>query len=302
MSVRGTVDDSGVGASAGNSGVAARGHDARVGWQAELALGFEARGERTVVARQAHRGPLRIQRPFYPESNGTCHVYLLHPPGGVVGGDELTLEVDVAAEARALLTTPGASKLYRSQGKAARIEQRLTAQSRACLEWLPHETIAFDGTRSQVRTHVRLAADAAYAGWEIVCLGRPAAGERFGRGSLRLEQRVEREGQLIWIERAEYRGDDPVLSAAWGLAGHAVVGSFVIAAPTPMLAWAERVRADVTPRSEHGFAVTSCPNVLVLRYLGDHVHEALALFCAAWRCLRPCYAAAAAVTPRIWHT
>jgi urease accessory protein len=280
------------------------------GWRASLSLGFEPRHGRTVLAHQAHFGPLRVQRPFYPEPNGTCHVYVLHPPGGVVGGDELEVSVRGVADGRALLTTPGATKLYRSLGAEAVIRQSFELEGDFCLEWLPQETIAFAGAEARVATCVALSRGASYAGWEVVCLGRPAAGERFERGSLRLEHRIEREGKLQWIERAEYLGGDRVLDAPWGLAGHSVVGTFVIAPGVPPdESWVEAVRAlsrseaepDVNPPSATNFAVTLVSSVVVLRYLGDHAREAASLFRRAWQVLRPRYASHA-VPPRIWNT
>jgi urease accessory protein len=291
----------------------------REGWKAELSLEFEERQGRTVIARQLHRGPLRIQRPFYPERNGSCHVYVLHPPGGVVGGDELELAVRGAVGSRALLTTPGATKLYRSPGDAARIHQHFQVQERGVLEWFPHETIAFDGAQAELATHVSLAEGASYAGWEVVCLGRPAARERFLQGRLRFEQRIERGGKLQWLERTEFRGGDAMLQANWGMAGHVVLGTFVIApAQAPESSWVEVLREALAPPGEGAtaeaherapelgveshFAVTQVSGVLVLRYLGDHAQQAVALFRRAWQMIRPRYAGVAAVAPRIWHT
>ncbi|MFT3928384.1 MAG: urease accessory protein UreD [Myxococcales bacterium] len=281
----------------------------RAGWRAELSLGFQPRYGRTRITEQAHLGPLRIQRPFYPEPNGTCHVYVLHPPGGVVGGDVLDVTLRGAEGARALLTTPGATKLYRSPGARAEIRQQFEFGEHSCLEWFPQETIAFEGTHASVKTHVRLAATASYAGWEIVCLGRPAAGERFRAGSLRLEHSIERAGRLQWIERAEYGGGDAMLEAAWGMAGHAVIGTFVIAPGSPPEPeWVEQLRASLLPsqgEEPHGvaghFALTLVSSAIVLRYLGDHAHQASTFFRRAWQLIRPRYAAAA-VAPRIWHT
>lgn len=273
------------------------------GWQAELALGFERRAHQTVLRDVSHRGPLRVQRPFYPERDGTCHVYVLHPPGGVVGGDELTVRVRGRDAGRALVTTPGATKLYKSGGQRAELRQTFALEDAFCFEWLPQETIAFEGARASLSTHVKLAVDASYAGWEVLCLGRPAAGERFASGQLRMTYTLERAGKLLWVERARFDGGDAALTAPWGLSGRPVVGTFVVApAVAPDESWVEAVRAAVKPSEPHSFAVTLLTGVLVLRYLGSHAHEASALFRQAWGVLRPRYARAAAVPPRIWHT
>ena len=137
-----------------------------LGWHAELDLAFARSGGRTVLTRRDHRGPLLVQRAFYPEDNGTCHVYIVHPPGGVVGGDRLTITTDVGADAAALVTTPAAGKYYRTEGPDARQEQRLTVGPGAMLEWFPQETIIFDGAQVHTRTRVALADTASFVGWE----------------------------------------------------------------------------------------------------------------------------------------
>ena len=187
------------------------------GWDAKLSLRFASRGDRTEIVERRHHGPLRIQRPFYPEPSGTCHVYVLHPPGGVVGGDQLALDVSVDAGAHALLTTPAATKLYRSAGARAGVRQTLRVARGARLEWLPHETIAFSAAHAELMTRVELAAGARFLGWEMLCLGRPASDERFDRGEVRQSIEIEIGGKPAYCERGSYAAGDEVLSAAWGL-------------------------------------------------------------------------------------
>src|SRR5262245_19740882 len=165
------------------------------GWKAELSLGFEHADGRTVLANKRHDGPLVVQRALYPEGPQVCHAIVVHPPAGVAGGDELALEVRTANTAFAQLTTPGAGKWYRSAGPWA--AQRLSFDVEGVLEWLPQETIVFDGARADLSTEVRLGRDARYIGWEILCLGRTGSGERFARGTIRLSTRVHRNDKLI---------------------------------------------------------------------------------------------------------
>jgi urease accessory protein len=128
---------------------------AKAGWEARLALEFEALSGRTRLVRRSHRGPLAVQRPFHPEADGTCHCYVLHPPGGVVAGDRLELDVLVRGAGRALLTTPAATKLYRrGEGAASHALQRFSVASGSRLEWLPQETIAYAGAESRLETRV----------------------------------------------------------------------------------------------------------------------------------------------------
>jgi urease accessory protein len=282
------------------------------GWQAELALDFDVRQERSVLARAQHRGPLRVQRPFYPERDGTCHVYLLHPPGGLVSGDALRVSARLGPGARALVTTPGAGKFYRARergptdaraqaARSASVSQQIVLGPGARLEWFPQESIVFDGAEARVVTQVELAPDATFAGWEIVCLGRPACAEPFRRGSLSSALRLHVGGRLRFMERGLYRGGEPVLSEAWGLGGAPVFGSFVVAHPAASAAWLEPLRAEITPQAGL-FGVTLVSGVIVGRYLGATTLDARACFERMFRLLRPHYAQCAAVTPRIWST
>src|SRR3569623_3774405 len=137
-------------------------------WQARRELCFAIRGGRSTVTSRRQHGPLRVQRPFFPEGAGVCHIYVLHPPGGVVGGDELEIDVAVRAGAHALITAPAAGKFYRRAGAPARQPQLLRVAAAAALEWLPRENIVFDGARAELCTRVELAEGARFIGWEIM--------------------------------------------------------------------------------------------------------------------------------------
>ncbi|MHB8474433.1 MAG: urease accessory protein UreD [Gammaproteobacteria bacterium] len=274
---------------------------AGAGWQATLQLAFAPQGARSVLARRQHSGPLQVQRPFYPEGAAVCHVYLLHPPGGVVGGDSLQIDVAVAGGAHALITTPAANKLYRSSGAEAHIEQRLKVDAGATLEWLPQETITFNAARAQLSTRVELTGDAGFIGWELLCLGRPASGERYSQGSLRSAFEIHRAGTPVWIERARYAGDDGALTASWGLRGHVVTGTLVCIANAPVdLAI---IRAALMAHVGDGLAsATQLDGALVCRYLGDDIEAARRGFVAVWQTLRPLLLGRLASLPRIWAT
>lgn len=276
------------------------------GWQARLSLEFARRRAGTSLVRSLHQGPLRVQRAFYPEGcDGPCHVYVLHPPGGIVSGDQLLLDVRLEPQSQVLLTAPGANKLYRARtGSSASLLARFSAAQGASVEWLPPETIAFAGTHTRVRTQIELAPDATYAGWDILCLGRPAAGESFTHGELKTELSLERAGKLAYFERGHYRGGDQALSARWGLAGQPVLGTFIVAAPGACAGWVDRVREEVAiADNESGaFAVTLVSGILIARYLGSSTRQARALFERTYGVLRPLYAGLSAVHPRIWST
>lgn len=271
------------------------------GWQAELDLHFERSGARTVLARRRHVGPLQVQRPFYPEGADTCHVYLLHPPGGVVGGDQLRIGINVAAGAQALLTIPAAGKWYRSAGRLATLDQHMNVAADAALEWLPQESIVFDGAHVATSTRVELADTAKFLGWELLCLGRPAAAELFTQGALRQRFEVWRNGAPLWIEGSRFCGGAPVLTAAWGLRGHSVTGTLVCTSTDPQLV--TQVREAWATLSDHALlSATQLDAVVVCRYLGDDAEQARACFVAAWTVLRPAVLGRTACPPRIWAT
>jgi urease accessory protein len=276
-------------------------HGAAGGWSANLSLGFSARGARTVLAHRRHSGPLQVQRAFYPDGERACHVYILHPPGGVVGGDSLAIHARVERGAHALLTTPAAGKLYRSDGAEAMLSQELDVADGAWLEWLPQETIAFDGAHAASTTRVELSGNAGFIGWEILCLGRPAAGEAYTRGAFTQRFGIRRDGAPLWWERNALAGGAPALNAPWGLAGRSVVATLVAVgrAPRALAGLRDLLNGD---REGGEFSVSQLREVLVCRYLGDSAEQARAGFTAAWRLLRPALWEVEATPPRIWAT
>jgi urease accessory protein len=275
-----------------------------VGWSAALALGFEADGGGTQLARRAHRGPFVVQRPFFPEGRELCHVYLLHPPGGLVGGDELTLDLRVGAAARALVTTPAAGKAYRTTGPTARQSHALVVEAGGTLEWLPQETIVYDGASVELATRVELAPGARFFGAETLCFGLPARREPFARGWCRQTFDLRRNGVPIFVERGRFDGGAPGQAAAWGLGG-ATVLSLVVASPAPGVAVIDELRAlaAAAPTADRAaVTVLGDDDVLVVRHLGGVAERARAFVQAVWRIVRPELLGRAAVAPRIWST
>ena len=273
-------------------------------WHAELHLGFARTGGRTVLCENQHCGPLRVQKALYPEGEAVCQTILLHPPSGIVGGDHLAISVSVDLGAQAQLTTPGAGKWYRSGGAEASQKIDLTVADDATLEWLPQEAIIFDGARARMETRVSLAASSRYIGWDILCLGRAAAGERFARGSFDLFYRVDRNKQPIWLERGGFFGGDPMLSSPAGWADATVSGTLLCAFPElPQQATAllEACRR-IAPADGANHGLSALPGILVARYLGDSSEAARLWFSALWEVLRPACCGRPAVTPRIWNT
>ena len=267
-------------------------------WKASLALGFTFEDRKTTLSRRLHDGPLVVQKPLYPEGAGLCHAIIVHPPGGIAGGDELALDVSVAPGGAALLTTPGAAKWYRSGGPWA--AQRAAFGVAGALEWLPQETIVFDGALARADYAFDLSGDAALVGWDIVCLGRTGSGERFARGSYRSTVAVRRDGRLLWLERGRVDGGGRLMDSPAGLDGQPVVGTLFASSANLNRTLLDALR-EPAPDTGRG-AVTLLPGILLARYLGGSSEAARAYFIALWRILRPALTGREAVEPRIWRT
>jgi urease accessory protein len=267
-------------------------------WKARLALEFSFEDQKTRLTRRSHDGPLVVQKPLYPEGEAVCHAIVVHPPGGIAGGDELALNASTGRRACALLTTPGAAKWYRSAG--AQATQRIAFDVQGTLEWLPQETIVFDGALADTDFAADLDAGAGLIGWDIVCLGRTGSGESFRRGRYCSRFRLRREGRLLWLERGRIDGGGKLLDSPAGLNGQPVFGTLFACFPDFEVKLLNALR-DEKPTDGEG-AVTLLPGVLLARYLGGSGEAARRYFTALWRILRPALAGRDAVEPRIWRT
>jgi urease accessory protein len=297
---------------------------AACGWRADLRLRFFRRDAKTLCD-PWHEGPLRVLKALYPEGDEVCHAVIVHPPGGIVAGDQLQLAVDVEPGAHALVTTPGATRFYRSQGAIASQALSAVVRETARLEWVPQETIVHDAALSSNRLVFKLERGASMIGWDIVCLGLPAAGECFQTG--RLDQHLEvGEG---WLERARIDAiDQRLLQSPLGLAGRPVMATAWVAWGEPMVEDAERVdslklleaaRAMVdTQSSSSGDAGGSKgaawgpgeslvaaathvqPRVIVVRALAFRVEPVWALLRDVRKAWRSALWQRPAVDPRVW--
>ncbi|RTL51672.1 MAG: urease accessory protein UreD [Bradyrhizobiaceae bacterium] len=270
-------------------------------WKAEIELGFEVNEGRTRLLRRRQYGPLVVQRPFYPEKDGTCHVYLLHPPAGIVGGDKLHYRFDVGEGARCVLTTPGATKFYRSAVQDGLQRNEITVAAGGVCEYLPQETILFDGARARIDTRVTLADGATFAGWDFICLGRPAADERFTTGTLSQRIEIVRNNETIWFERFQLSGDSPLLQARYAIAGRPVFGTMIYVSDLHEET-ADRIRESLNEKSSYVFSVSQLQHLVVCRYLGEQAEEGKNLFSRAWDVLRSNTQNKPACPPRIWAT
>ena len=264
------------------------------GWQASLSLNFYRSRHRTIVQRH-HEGPLRIQRPFYPERD-LCHVYLLHPPGGVVSGDALSVDVTVNEQAAGLITTPGAGRFYRSGGAHGTLTQTLNVNG-GSLEWFPVETLLFNEALVRITTRINLYGTARFIGWDIQCYGRPAAKETFTTGEVSNRVEIYREGLPVLLERTLINSQH-TLSRQTGHRGYDTQGLFIVTLDQTLL-------LDTVQQYCHaveGACVTHVDGLLLVRYLGHSVDQARALFTDLWQLLRPVVNGRKVTLPRIWAT
>lgn len=271
-------------------------------WLATLDLEFERRAATTVLVGRKHYGPLRIQKPLYPEGPDMCHAIVLHPPAGIAGGDRLQVNATVGVGAQALLTTPGASKWYRSGGAFAEQGVMLKVGAGATVEWLPQENILFNGAEAQMHTTVDMAAGARFIGIETLCFGRRSSGETFTRGSMRLGMDIRFEDKLIWRERGIIEGNSALMHSPVGLAGYSVCSTVFAAGtdvPPETLAACRQVTVTETG-SRSG--MSAMPKLFVGRYLGHSPEAARHWFVELWRHLRQPLLGREMVVPRIWNT
>ncbi|MBA4213685.1 MAG: urease accessory protein [Polaromonas sp.] len=272
-------------------------------WHAQLDLHYRRDAQCTVLQHR-HTGPLRIFKSLYPEGDGICHNVIIHPPGGLVGGDVLEVNVHAAAHAHGLLATPGATRFYRSDGPATEQRVSLTLDEGARLEWLPLEAIAYPGCLALNRLTTTLAEGAEMIGWDVCALGLPNANQAFDRGSL--TQHLEIPG--LWLERSRIdAADTRLLESPLGLGGHKCMGTLWLACGTPITRerrehLLEKVRAVLG--SEHVLPVgATCPNpqMLVVRSVAPMVEPLMALFQQIWATLRTEAWGLSNKPPRIWR-
>ena len=272
-------------------------------WHASLQLDYTLEGTRT-VARHGHNGPLRILQSLYPEGDAVCHNVLVHPPGGLVGGDTLDITATVGPGAHGLVTTPGATRFYRSTGERALQRTHLTLAEGARLEWLPLEALCYNACNAENHLTLNLAPGAECMGWDVTALGLPHAGQPFETG--RFVQHIEAPGR--WLERGVINAaDHRLLESPQGLAGHRCMASLFFVVGTPL----ERARRDTAldaaraVMDAHALKATAgatSPNgqVLVVRALAPQVEPAMQLLQQVRAAWRAALWQLDAESPRIW--
>ncbi|XOV85122.1 MAG: urease accessory protein UreD [bacterium] len=265
------------------------------GWQASLKLRYHQAGARTLLTHQ-HEGPLRVQRPFFPEG-GVNHTYVLHPPGGMVGDDVLHIDASITAGAHTLITTPGATKAYRNVCTQSQLTTNL--QVDGTVEWLPQEVILFDQSKLASSTDISLGPQGRLISWEIVCLGRPAGGLPLLDGRARFLTTVQDAHGHLLRDNLMLNAESEFMRAPWGLNRHTALG--VMFAYPGSADLRDKVR-EVLHAASFPVGVTLLNGLLVIRALAAQAQDLRRLFIRAWSCIRPLLLGCEACPPRIWNT
>lgn len=284
-------------------------------WIASISLTFSLTPSGSQLTRTKRNGPLTVQKAFYPEGRDCAHVYLLHPPAGIVSGDELTITINVNEQAHNLITTPGANRFYRAREDLSIGETKQTQHCELMLEKgakcenLPLETIVYEGADGFNTVDVHLKKDSAYLGWDITCLGLPRSGQLFSRGNYTQLNRVYCEDILIYHDRIAIKPDNEIHHHLAGLNNQNVFATFMAYAPAGQISMTEngvliaRLRdCMIIEKADKKISISQIRSLLIIRYLGQHAEECKALFVQLWQIIRPIYLNKSANIPRIWHT
>jgi len=272
-------------------------------WHATLQLDYDRQGART-VARHAHSGPLRILQSLYPEGDAVCHNVLVHPPGGLVGGDTLDIALRAAPGTHGLVTTPGATRFYRSEGPLALQRTHLTLEGNARLEWLPLETICYSGCRAENHLTMALEPDAQVMGWDVTALGLPHANLPFAQGFV--QQHLELPG--VWLERGRVDAQDALLlNSPAALAGMKCWATLYLVSGKALERTAKTMALDTAreviaanPLAAHAGATSPNAQTVVVRAMAPQVESVMALLRQVRLAWRTALWDLPATTPRIW--
>jgi urease accessory protein len=267
-------------------------------WQGTLDLTYVRRQGKTSIGENRVQAPLKVQRSFYPEGKEVCHTVVLHTAGGIVGGDRLVQTLRLEPGTQVLTTTAAAGKIYRSNGLEAQQVVRLEIGEGACLEWLPQETIVFDGAVYRQDLRIELAPAASWLGWEVVRFGRTARGERFVKGQWRSNLEVWRRGMPLWIDRQRLPGSETLCESPHGLGGDSVVGTLAWVGQPVSEEMVKKARSRWEGEGEIG--VTRLTEGLLCRYRGRSTQDVRNWFTAVWHGLRSSVWGRSACFPRVW--
>jgi urease accessory protein len=290
------------------------GESKRREWVASLALDFSYNGSGTQLRRTRRNGPLSVQKAFYPEGKDCAHIYLLHPPAGIVSGDELHVEINLDDKAHTLVTTPGANRFYRARtdsniGISKQVQvTTLNVNAHAKCENYPQETIVYNGADGFNTVDIHLSETSVYLGWDITCMGLPSSDQLFTQGQYSQLNRVYVDNTLIYHDRIAITAKNNLLHHVSGLAGNSVFGTFLVHASQQLdqvqrKTLVEEMRDIIeNNQAQKHISITDIDGLIVIRYLGHHAEQCKNFFLLLWQTVRPLTVEKQATQPRIWYT
>lgn len=280
-------------------------------WIANLSLEFAFSAHGSQLTKTKRSGPLSVQKAFYPEGRDCAHVYLLHPPAGIVSGDQLHIDIRVKPQAHCLVTTPGANRFYRARedrdiGDSKQIQvTNIAVEKEAKCENFPLETIVYEGADGFNTVDIHLTDSSCYLGWDITSLGLPSSGERFNLGRYTQLNRIYCNGSLIFHDRIAINPENKLQNHIAGLNNCNVFATFIAYKATipNKASILEILRTDIDDKeAAEKLSVTCIRDLIIIRYLGEQAEECKILFTSLWQLLRPIYLDKKGIMPRIWHT
>lgn len=270
-------------------------------WMAKLSLSYERTPIGTVLKKSLHEGPLRVQKALYPEGDNICHTVIIHPPAGIAGGDTLDIQVSVATDAHVVLSTPSATKWYKSFKNPATQSIQFELGEGAKLDWLPQENLFFKGSNANVITKLNLPASASYIGWDALMLGRHASGEEWSSGHVHLLNEIRQGGKLIWVENGKIDAEDIYSKSLPQMGSWPVCATLLAIGPrcsndlieefSEMMPWTDILRAGITFMPQ---------GVLVMRAVSKDIEVTRNLMIDIWTKLRPIVHGVQAQPLRLW--
>jgi urease accessory protein len=273
-------------------------------WPAELHLRFARNKMRTVLVENRHFGPLLVQKALYPEGEEVCHAVIVHPPGGIAGGDQLSVEIKLEANSRAVVITPAAAKWYKAPRQPCSQQTTIRLANGSMLDWLPQENIFYNATHAISTFTLQIEPGASAIGWEIGLLGRQESGERWTEGRLRFASTIERaDGHPLWVERLRLDASAPLRTASQCLDGFSSFATLWAVGAACSGAVAEELASDLPFETELRAGVTSLPGgILLVRGLAKDVDRLREMMINCWLRLRPLVHGLPAQRLRLWAT
>ena len=270
-------------------------------WLAKLSLFYERTSIGTVLKKSLHEGPLRVQKALFPEGTDICHTIILHPPAGIAGGDTLEIYVSVGAKCHTVLSTPSATKWYKSFKNPATQRIQLVLGESAKLDWLPQENLFFKGADAKILTKLNLQSSSSFIGWDTAMLGRHASGEEWSKGHVYMSNQIYRDGKLLWIENGQINAEDMYYKSLPQIGSWPVFATIWAVGPTcsrtlaeslsNMMPWTDALRSGVTYLPQ---------GVLLARAVSNDIELTRNWMINTWSILRPLVHGVPAKSLRLW--